>query len=99
MTMAQWKPDPTFYPTSTMAMQAEQEKLAYVALLDPKQKRPDALGVVDLDEQSSTYGKLISQLPMPNPGDELHHFGWNACSSCLCPNSPDRKSTRLNSSH
>jgi len=86
--MAQWKPDPTFYPTSTMAMQAEQEKLAYVALLDPKQKRPDALGVVDLDEQSSTYGKLISQLPMPNPGDELHHFGWNACSSCLCPNSP-----------
>ena len=21
-------------------------------------------------------------------GDELHHFGWNACSSCLCPNSP-----------
>ena len=25
---------------------------------------------------------------MPNPGDELHHFGWNACSSCLCPNAP-----------
>jgi selenium-binding protein 1 len=25
---------------------------------------------------------------MPNAGDELHHFGWNACSSCLCPNAP-----------
>ena len=25
---------------------------------------------------------------MPNLGDELHHFGWNACSSCLCPNAP-----------
>ena len=25
---------------------------------------------------------------MPEPGDELHHFGWNACSSCLCPYSP-----------
>ena len=25
---------------------------------------------------------------MPNTGDELHHFGWNACSSCLCPNAP-----------
>jgi methanethiol oxidase len=25
---------------------------------------------------------------MPNAGDELHHFGWNACSSCLCPYSP-----------
>ena len=27
---------------------------------------------------------------MPNAGDELHHFGWNACSSCLCPNAPHR---------
>jgi selenium-binding protein 1 len=25
---------------------------------------------------------------MPKPGDELHHFGWNACSSALCPYAP-----------
>jgi selenium-binding protein 1 len=25
---------------------------------------------------------------MPGPGDELHHFGWNACSSSLCPYAP-----------
>ena len=25
---------------------------------------------------------------MPNVGDELHHFGWNACSSALCPYAP-----------
>ena len=25
---------------------------------------------------------------MPKAGDELHHFGWNACSSALCPYSP-----------
>ena len=25
---------------------------------------------------------------MPNVGDELHHFGWNACSSALCPWAP-----------
>ena len=31
---------------------------------------------------------LVGQLDMPNPGDELHHFGWNACSSCLCPYAP-----------
>ena len=24
----------------------------------------------------------------PTPGDELHHFGWNACSSALCPWAP-----------
>jgi selenium-binding protein 1 len=25
---------------------------------------------------------------MAKSGDEFHHFGWNACSSCLCPNAP-----------
>jgi methanethiol oxidase len=25
---------------------------------------------------------VIERTPMPNVGDELHHFGWNACSSC-----------------
>ena len=29
-----------------------------------------------------------ARVAMPNAGDELHHFGWNACSSCLCPNAP-----------
>ena len=28
------------------------------------------------------YGKVISRLEMQNLGDELHHFGWNARSSC-----------------
>jgi selenium-binding protein 1 len=30
----------------------------------------------------------VSELKMPNVGDELHHFGWNACSSALCPYAP-----------
>jgi selenium-binding protein 1 len=72
-----------------MAMQAPPEKLAYVAMLDPGQgKRPDAMGVVDVDPSSSSYGRLVGQVDMPNIGDELHHFGWNACSSCLCPYAP-----------
>jgi methanethiol oxidase len=25
---------------------------------------------------------------LPYTGDELHHFGWNACSSALCPYAP-----------
>jgi selenium-binding protein 1 len=25
---------------------------------------------------------------LPYTGDELHHYGWNACSSALCPNAP-----------
>ena len=26
--------------------------------------------------------QVIHRLPMPYLGDELHHTGWNACSSC-----------------
>jgi len=70
-------------------MQAPPEKHAFVALLNPKFKgRPDALAVVDVDPASSTYSQVVGQLDMPNVGDELHHFGWNACSSCLCPYAP-----------
>jgi selenium-binding protein 1 len=27
---------------------------------------------------------VVGWLDMPGVGDELHHFGWNACSSALC---------------
>src|SRR5713226_2311502 len=86
--MPQWRPDQTFYPSSKMAMQAPQEAVAFVAMLDPTRAKPDALAVVDLEQGSTTYGQIVGRVDMPNPGDELHHFGWNACSSCLCPYSP-----------
>jgi selenium-binding protein 1 len=87
--MAQWRPDPTFYPSPKLAMQAPTEKHAFVAMLNPTDNgRPDALAVVDLDPGSNTYSQVVGQLDMPNAGDELHHFGWNACSSCLCPYAP-----------
>ena len=86
--MATWRPDPSFYPSPRMAMQAPAEKLAYVAAFDPSRSKPDAIAVVDVDPGSSTYGRIVGEVAMPNAGDELHHFGWNACSSCLCPNAP-----------
>ena len=83
------KPDPTFYPSPTMAMQSPPEKLAYLALINPlKEGRPDAIGVVDVDPDSKSYGRLVGQTDMSHACDELHHFGWNACSSCLCPYAP-----------
>ena len=87
--MALMRPDPTFYPSPKMAMLSPPETLAYMALINPTKKgAPDAIGVVDLDPKSGSYGQLIGQTDMPNAGDELHHFGWNACSSCLCPYAP-----------
>jgi methanethiol oxidase len=93
--MAIWRPDPSFYPSPRMAMQAPREKLAYVAILNPEAAlngngdgRPDALAVFDVDQDSETYGQVVGRVDMPNVGDELHHFGWNACSSALCPYAP-----------
>ena len=64
--MSRWKPDPTFYPSPRMAGQAPPEQHAYVALLEPDQtSRPDALGVLDLDPKSPTYGTIVSTLEMP----------------------------------
>jgi selenium-binding protein 1 len=82
-------PDPTFYPSARLAMQAPVERLAYVALLNPKPDgRPDGMAVVDVDPTSNSYGRVVGRVDMPNAGDELHHFGWNACSSALCPYAP-----------
>jgi len=87
--MPQWKPDPTFYPSPRLAMQAPRETLAYVVAFNPsKDGRPDAMTVVDLAPDSPSYGQMVGKVEMPNAGDELHHFGWNACSSALCPYAP-----------
>jgi selenium-binding protein 1 len=84
-----FKADPTFYPSPKLAAQAPREKLAYVAALNANGGgKPDALAVVNVDAQSSTYGRVVGQVDMPHVGDELHHFGWNACSSALCPYAP-----------
>ncbi len=87
--MPQWRPDPTFYASPELAMDAPSEELAYVVMLDPTKQRPDAMGVVDVNPQSPEYGRLVGQVDMPTPGDELHHFGWNACSSHLCGFAPN----------
>ncbi|KAM9294669.1 methanethiol oxidase-like [Gastrophryne carolinensis] len=45
--------------------------------------RPDYLATVDVDPKSPTYSQVIHRLLMPNVNDELHHSGWNTCSSCF----------------
>ena len=66
------------------ARKAPREKLLYVACLyvGTGVRKPDYLATVDADPKSPTYGSVVHRLPMPNPDDELHHYGWNTCSSC-----------------
>ena len=65
-------------------MQAPKERFGFVATLRTDGK-PDAMQIVDLDVGSGTYGKVVGKVELTSSGDELHHFGWNACSSMLCP--------------
>jgi selenium-binding protein 1 len=86
--MSLWTPDPTFYPSPRDAGAAPAETLAYVAAFDRAGQQPDAIAVLDTDPASASYGEVVGWTEMPYAGDELHHFGWNMCSSALCPYAP-----------
>lgn len=75
--------DPTFYRTPREAIDAPVEELAFVVAFDRSAEKPDALAVVDVSPISGNYGKVVGWTDVPTKGGELHHFGWNACSSAL----------------
>jgi len=72
------------FATPEAARKSPPEKLAYVigVYTGTGVNKPDFLATIDVDPASKTYSQVIHRLPMPNAGDELHHFGWNACASC-----------------
>jgi selenium-binding protein 1 len=78
-------PSPSFYASPEEATRAPREEFLYVACpRDPGGAgAPDFLAVVDAER-----GEILHELPMPTAGDELHHYGWNRCSSAC--HGPDR---------
>jgi methanethiol oxidase len=76
--------DPTFYRSPAEAIAAPPERLAYVAAYDPAGQTKDAITTIDTDPSSPDYGQVVGWAELPTAGNELHHFGWNACSSALC---------------
>ncbi|KNA20307.1 hypothetical protein SOVF_053580 [Spinacia oleracea] len=54
-------------------------------------EKPEYLGTIHVDPNSPTYLKVIHRLYVPNLGDELHHSGWNSCSSSHGDSSGDRR--------
>jgi methanethiol oxidase len=75
----------SFFASPEEALQAPHEEFLYVACLHEGTgvAAPDYLAVVDVEE-----GRVVHETPMPNVGDELHHYGWNRCSSAC--HGPDR---------
>ena len=81
------------YASPQEAMEAPSEKLLYsIAIYTGTGiQKPDYLVTIDADPESSSYSQVISRLEMPGIGDELHHMGWNACSSCHDDSGMERK--------
>jgi len=74
-----------FHSSPQEAMAGPREEYLYMACTREGTgvDEPDFVAVVD-----ATTGKIVHETPMPNAGDELHHFGWNRCSSAC--HGPDR---------
>ncbi|XP_068444571.1 methanethiol oxidase-like, partial [Clinocottus analis] len=72
------------YRSPLDAMKGRREQIVYLPCIyrNTDIMKPDYLATVDVDPESSTFSQVIHRLPMPNLRDELHHSGWNACSSC-----------------
>ena len=78
----------SFYASPAEAQAAPPEKLLYLTCLHEGTgvERPDFIAVVDADP--IRLREIVHETPMPHVGDELHHFGWNRCSSAC--HGPDR---------
>ena len=88
--MPTWRPDPTFYPSPRSAMRGPGRD---PGLRRPRQshRRWPAGCHRRRRRRSRPPAPTVSssgEVEMTHAGDELHHFGWNACSSMLCPNAP-----------
>jgi selenium-binding protein 1 len=75
----------SFHASPEEAQHAKKEEFLYLAALHEGTgvREPDFVAVVDAES-----GDIVHETPMPNVGDELHHFGWNRCSSAC--HGPDR---------
>lgn len=56
-------------------------KYLFVCAGDQARQSPDFLAVVNFDDESPDYGKVIASAPLPEPGatgNEFHHIGLSA---------------------
>ena len=81
------------YASPQDAIKAPREKIVYTICIytGTDIKKPDYLATIDVDETSHSYGEVIHRTELGSWGDELHHMGWNACSSCNDDGEMERK--------
>ena len=57
------------------------EKYLFICAGDQARRAPDFLAVLNFDEDSGSYGKVVARAPLPEPGatgNEFHHIGLSA---------------------
>ena len=81
------------YASPQEAIKAPREEIVYTVCIYTGTgiEKPDYLATIDVDETSPTYNQVIHRTEVGAVGDELHHMGWNACSSCNDDGSMERK--------
>lgn len=68
-------------PRSAAHERKDSEKYLFICAGDQARTTPDFLAVLNFDEDSPNYGKLIAKAPLPEPGatgNEFHHIGLSA---------------------
>src|SRR5579871_5290625 len=68
------------FPWQTARAEAEHERgdLLFICAGDQARTAPDFLAVINFEEESEDYGKVIATVPFPAPdatGNEPHHIG------------------------
>ena len=64
----------------------KREKYMYVWASDQARVAPDFLAVIDFNEESRNYGRVLKTVPIPPPGNignEAHHCHLNADETIL----------------
>ena len=64
----------------------QREETLYIWAGDQERKRPDFLAVIDFDDHSSAYGRVLRTVPLPPPGNvgnEPHHCHLSADKNIL----------------
>ncbi|CAI5449321.1 unnamed protein product [Caenorhabditis angaria] len=77
------------YASPKDALNGPREKVLFVTA-PHAENGPDAIFSIDVEPSSKSFSEVISRVDLPNIGDEVHHTGWNACSSCHTDSSAKR---------
>ncbi len=71
----------TIAPQAAAHEREDSEKFLFICAGDQARTAPDFLAVLNFDEDSPSYGKVIAKAPLPEPGatgNEFHHIGLSA---------------------